>query len=46
MFRKLAVTLALSLFTISAAYAGEWVRLGDRNVGFLSDRNTIHVGRA
>ena len=45
MFRKLAVTLAVSLFTVSAAYAGEWVRLGDRSVGFRNDFDTIHVGR-
>ena len=25
--------------------AGDWVKLGDRGVGFLSDRDTIHVGR-
>jgi hypothetical protein len=45
MFRKLALTLAVSLFSVSAAYAGEWVRLGDRSVGFHNDRDTIHVGR-
>ncbi len=45
MFRKLAVTFAVTLFSISASYAGEWVRLGDRNVGFINDHDTIHVGR-
>ncbi len=45
MFRKLAVTLAVTLFSVAAAHAGEWVRLGDRNVGFISDHDTIHVGR-
>ena len=45
MLRRLAVTLALSLFAVSAAYAGEWVRLGDRSVGFRSDHDSIHVGR-
>ena len=45
MFRKLAVTLAVSLFSVSASYAGEWVRLGDRNVGFINDHDVIHVGR-
>ncbi len=45
MFRKLAVTLAATLLSVSAAYAGEWVRLGDRNVGFVNDYDTIHVGR-
>jgi hypothetical protein len=32
-------------FSAAAAHAGEWVRLGDRNVGFRNDRDTIHVGR-
>ncbi len=45
MFRKLAVTVAATLFSISASHAGEWVRLGDRNVGFINDHDTIHVGR-
>jgi hypothetical protein len=45
MFRKLVVALAVSLFTAGAAYAGEWVRLGDRTVGFRNDYDTIHVGR-
>jgi hypothetical protein len=45
MFRKFAVTLAVTLFSVAAAHAGEWVRLGDRNVGFISDHDTIHVGR-
>lgn len=45
MFRKLVTTLAVSLIAASTAYAGEWVRLGDRNVGFGNDRDTIHVGR-
>ena len=45
MFQKLAVTLAAMLFSVSASYAGDWVRLGDRSVGFISDHDTIHVGR-
>ncbi len=45
MFRKFAVTLAVTLFSVSASYAGEWVRLGDRNVGFINDHDVIHVGR-
>ena len=45
MFRKLAVTFAATLFSISASNADEWVRLGDRNVGFINDHDTIHVGR-
>src|SRR5271167_2192993 len=45
MFRKLAVTLAATLFSVSASYAGDWVRLGDRSVGFINDHDTIHVGR-
>ncbi len=45
MFRTLAVTLTAALFSISASYAGEWVRLGDRNVGFGNDHDVIHAGR-
>ncbi len=45
MFRKLAVTFAATLFSISASYADEWVRLGDSKVGFINDHDTIHVGR-
>ena len=44
MFRKLAVTLAATLFSVSASYAGDLVRLGDRSVGFINDHDTIHVG--
>lgn len=43
--RKLAITLAAALLSTAAAHAGEWVRLGDRHVGFLNDHDTIHVGR-
>jgi len=45
MLRKLAMTLAVTLFSVSASYADEWVRLGDRNVGFINDHDVIHVGR-
>jgi hypothetical protein len=45
MFRKFALTLGALLFSVGVASAGEWVRLGDRNVGFINDRDTIHVGR-
>jgi hypothetical protein len=45
MFRKLALTLGALLFSAGIANAGEWVRLGDRSVGFVNDRDTIHVGR-
>ncbi len=45
MFRTLAVTLVVMLFSISASHAREWVRLGDRKVGFISDHDVIHVGR-
>ena len=44
MFRKLAVTVAATLFSIPVAYHLDWVRLGDRPVGFISDHDTIHVG--
>lgn len=45
MFRILVAALAVMLFSAGASSAREWVRLGDRNVGFLSDHDTIHVGR-
>ncbi len=45
MFQKLAVTVVATLFSISASYADEWVRLGERNVGFIADHDTIHVGK-
>jgi hypothetical protein len=45
MFRKLAIALAATLVSISASNAGEWVRLGERNVAFVNDRDVIHVGR-
>jgi len=45
MFRNLALALMMIVFSAGASYAGEWVRLGDRHVGFISDRDTIHVGR-
>src|SRR5208282_4413139 len=33
--------------TIAApvAYGREWIRLGDRHVGFFNDHDTIHAGR-
>ncbi len=45
MFRTLIAAFALILVTASASSAGEWVRLGERQVSFGSDRDTIHVGR-
>ena len=45
MFRILVAALAVMLFTVSASSAREWVRLGDRHVGFLNDHNSIHVGK-
>ena len=45
MFRILVAALAVMLFSAGASSAREWVRLGDRNVGFGSDHDTIHVGR-
>ena len=44
MFRILVAALALTLFS-GASYARDWVRLGDRHVGFINDHDTIHVGR-
>ncbi len=48
MFRKVtiaAAAAALTLLTMSASYAREWERLGERRVGFISDHDTIGVGR-
>ena len=45
MFRTIAVTLVVTLLSMGAACARDWVRLGDRNVGFINDHDTIRVGR-
>ena len=45
MFRILVAALAVMLFSVSASSAREWVRLGDRHVGFMNDRDSIHVGK-
>lgn len=45
MFRILIAALAVILFSAGASSAREWVRLGDRHVGFISDHDTIQVGR-
>jgi hypothetical protein len=45
MLRKVAVTLAVALFSTATACAADWVRLGDRHVGFLIDHDAIQVGR-
>jgi hypothetical protein len=45
MFRTLIVTAVVSLLSISSSYAREWERLGERHVGFVSDHDTIEVGR-
>ncbi len=45
MFRTLAIALTVMVFSASASYAREWVRLGDRHVGYINDHDTIHVGR-
>ena len=45
MFRILVAALAVMLFSVSASSAREWVRLGDRHVGFLNDHDSIHVGK-
>ena len=45
MFRTLFVSAVVSLFCISASYARDWERLGERHVGFVSDHDTIEVGR-
>jgi hypothetical protein len=45
MFRTLVVALVMIVFSAGASYAREWVRLGDRHVGFVNDHDTIRVGR-
>ncbi len=45
MFRKLGLALLVTLVSVSASYAREWVRLGERHVGFLQDHDRIDVGR-
>ncbi len=45
MFRTLAATLALTLFSVCASYADEWVRLGEHTVAFSADRDVFHVER-
>jgi hypothetical protein len=45
MFRILAIALTAVFFSTGASYAADWVRLGDRHVGFLNDHDSIHVGR-
>jgi hypothetical protein len=45
MFRILVAALAIMLFSVSASSAREWVRLGDRHVGFVNDHDSIQVGR-
>lgn len=45
MFRTLVLAFAVILFSAGASSAREWVRLGDRNVGFINDHDMIHVGR-
>jgi hypothetical protein len=45
MIRILVAALAVVLFSAGASKAAEWVRLADRHVGFISDHDTIHVGR-
>jgi hypothetical protein len=45
MFRTLVVALMVTLCSAGASYAREWVRLGDRHVGFITDHDSIQVGR-
>ena len=45
MFRILVLAVAVSLLSASASYAGEWVKLGERQVGFINDHDKIEVGR-
>jgi hypothetical protein len=45
MFRAIVLALVVTLFSAGASFAREWVRLGDRHVGFVNDHDTIRVGR-
>jgi len=45
MFRTLVLTVTVSLLSAGASYAGEWEKLGERHVGFISDHDKIEVGR-
>jgi hypothetical protein len=45
MFRIVIAALAALILSASASSAAEWVRLGERHVGFVNDRDTIPVGR-
>ncbi len=44
MIRKLAITAMVTILSVSTAYAREWVRLGERHVGFINDHDIIEVG--
>jgi hypothetical protein len=37
--------IAVSFLFVTDSYARDWVRLGERHVGFINDHDTITVGR-
>ncbi len=41
----IAALAAIAFLSSGSSYAREWQRLGDRHVGFISDHDTIEVGR-
>ena len=48
MLRKytlMAVVAAMPFMLATASYARDWEKLGERQVGFISDHDTIDVGR-
>ncbi len=45
MFRTLVIASAVTLLSAGASFAGEWVKLAEHHVGYISDHDTIHVGR-
>ena len=48
MFRSLTLMIAVVFATLISAgtsYARDWVKLGDRHVGFISDHDTVEVGK-
>lgn len=44
-FILLAAITAAPLMLAKASYARDWEKLGERHVGFISDHDTIEVGR-
>jgi hypothetical protein len=41
---RIVLVALVAVFFSTSAYARDWVRLGDRHVGFVNDHDIIHVG--